>query len=182
MSKKWYVAQTYSGYESSVKQDLDRRIESYNMQDIICQVIVPEEEQESLRKDGSKVKKMVKMFPGYIFIEMEVEQEVDEKAWFMVRNTPKVTGFLGSSGGGTKPVPIPTHEMNAILTKIGKLEKTVYDFAVGDKVDIVAGSFTGQIGEIASVNLEKEMAVVLVTIFGGRPTPLELQFKEFKKL
>lgn len=181
MSKKWYVAQTYSGYENSVKQDLDRRIESYNMKDKIYQVIVPEEEQEQVRKDGSKVKKMVKMFPGYIFIEMEVEKEVDEKAWFMVRNTPKVTGFLGSSGGGTKPVPIPTEEMNEILMKIGKLERVVYDFQVGDKVNIISGSFAGQIGEIASVNMEKEMLTVLVTFFGGRPTPMELKFSEIKK-
>ncbi|UKI50477.1 MAG: hypothetical protein L6U99_03385 [Clostridium sp.] len=118
----------------------------------IYQVIVPEEEQETVRKDGTKVKKMVKMFPGYIFIQMEVDKDVDEKAWFMVRNTPKVTGFLGSSGGGTKPVPIPTEEMNDILLKIGKLEKPVYDYQVGDKVNIISGSFTGQVGEIASVN------------------------------
>ncbi len=181
MSKKWYAAQTYSGYENSVKQDLDSRIKSYGMQDKIYQVIVPEEEQETVRKDGTKVKKMVKMFPGYIFIQMEVDKDVDEKAWFMVRNTPKVTGFLGSSGGGTKPVPIPTEEMNDILLKIGKLEKPVYDYQVGDKVNIISGSFTGQVGEIASVNFEREIATVLVTFFGGRPTPMELKFTEFKK-
>ena len=181
MGKRWYVVTTYSGFENSVKQDLERRIESYNMSNIIYQVMVPEETIEVVDKKGKTKEKVQKMFPGYVFVEMEVDKEMDEKAWFMVRNTPKVTGFLGSSGGGTKPVPIPTDEMNEILIKIGKLEKAVYDFQVGDKVNIISGSFTGQIGEIASVNMEKEMVTVLVTFFGGRPTPMELKFTEIKK-
>ena len=181
MSKKWYIVQTYSGQENSVKEDLEHRIESMGFQDKILQILSPDEEYEEEKKDGHKVVKTRKMFPGYVFVEMEVDKEVDERAWFMVRNTPKVTGFLGSSGGGTKPVPIPTEEMNDILLKIGKLEKPVYDYQVGDKVNIISGSFTGQVGEIASVNFEKEIATVLVTFFGGRPTPMELKFTEFKK-
>src|SRR5574344_2192749 len=136
MSRRWYVVQTYSGFENSVKQDLDRRIESMDMKDKIYQVLIPEEEQEQTKKDGSKVLKTVKMFPGYIFVELEVDKDVDEKAWFMIRNTPKVTGFLGSSGGGTKPIPVPQDQINSILTKIGKLEKPVFEINLGDKVTI----------------------------------------------
>lgn len=181
MSRKWYIVQTYSGYENSVKQDLDRRIESMDMADKIHQVLIPEEEQETTKKDGSKVKKMVKMFPGYIFVEMEVDKDVDEKAWFMVRNTPKVTGFLGSSGGGTKPVPLPQEEINEILRKIGKLEKATFDINVGDQVTIVSGPFANRFGEVSIINEEKEIVTVLVELFAGRSTPMEFQFNQIKK-
>ena len=112
--KRWYVVTTYSGFENSVKQDLERRMESMNMTHLIYQVLVPEEVEEVTDKKGNVKQKVNKMFPGYVFVEMEVEGEMDEKAWFMVRNTPKVTGFLGSSGGGTKPVPVPKDEMDEI--------------------------------------------------------------------
>lgn len=180
--RRWYVATTYSGYENSVKQDLERRMESMNMTDKIYQVLVPEEVIEVTDKKGKKKEKVTKMFPGYVFVEMEVDKEMDEKAWFMVRNTPKVTGFLGSSGGGTKPVPIPKAEMDGILSKLGMITKPKFEIAVGDKAQIVEGSFTGFYGEVANVNEEKEVVTILVEMFGGRSTPMEFPFNQVKKL
>lgn len=180
--KRWYVATTYSGFENSVKQDLERRMESMNMTDKIYQVLVPEEIVEVTDKKGNKKQKVTKMFPGYVFIEMEVEKEMDEKAWFMVRNTPKVTGFLGSSGGGTKPVPISRDEMDEILRKLGMITKPKFEISVGDKVLITEGSFANFNGEVAGVNLEKEIVTVLVEMFGGRSTQMEFGFNQVKKI
>lgn len=180
--RRWYVATTYSGYENSVKQDLERRMESMNMTDKIYQVLVPEEIIEVTDKKGKKKEKVTKMFPGYVFVEMEVDKEMDEKAWFMVRNTPKVTGFLGSSGGGTKPVPIPKTEMDEILRKLGMISKPKFEIEVGDKAQIVEGSFTGFYGEVSNVNEEKEVVTILVEMFGGRSTPMEFPFTQVKKL
>ena len=106
--KRWYIAQTYSGYENSVKLDIERKTE------------------------------VQKIFPGYIFLEIEVDPKegVRDDVWFMIRNTQKVTGFLGSSGGGTKPTPVNTEEMNQILRKLGLAAKPVFDMAVGDKVSV----------------------------------------------
>ncbi|MCI5583474.1 MAG: transcription termination/antitermination protein NusG [Anaeroplasma sp.] len=180
--RRWYVATTYSGFENSVKQDLERRMESMNMTDIIYQVLVPEEVTEVTDKKGNKKQKVSKMFPGYVFVEMEVDKEMDEKAWFMVRNTPKVTGFLGSSGGGTKPVPISREEMDGILRKLGMISKPKFEINVGDKAQIAEGSFTGFTGEVAAVNEEKEMVTILVEMFGGRSTPMEFPFSQVKKI
>lgn len=163
--KRWYVCQTYSGLEKSVKQDIERRIESYNMQDLISQVLVVEETYEERTKDKEgkeKVKTKVRnLYPGYIFIEMIVTDE----SWFMVRNTPKVTGFLGSSGNGTKPVPIPPDEINQILKSQGIIQCKV-DYNVGDKVKVIHGSFIGQIATVDSIDYEKQEVVILVDIFG----------------
>ena len=179
--KRWYIVTTYSGYENSVKQDLERRRESMNMTDLIYQVLVPEEIKEVVDKKGKKKEKVEKLFPGYVFVEMEVEDEMDEDAWFMVRNTPKVTGFLGSSGGGTKPVAVPKEEMDAILEKLGMIQKPVFEIYVGDKVEVAEGSFKGTIGEVSAVNLEKEVVTILIELF-GRMTPMEFPFNQVKKL
>ena len=179
--KRWYVATTYSGYENSVKQDLERRMESMNMTDKIYQVLVPEEIVEVVDKKGKKKEKVQKMFPGYVFIEMEVDKEMDEKAWFMVRNTPKVTGFLGSSGGGTKPVPVPRDEMDEILRKLGLIVKPKFEIAVGDKVIITEGSFKNFSGEASIVNEETQVVTILVEMF-GRSTPMEFPFSQVKKI
>lgn len=181
MSKKWYIVQTYSGQENSVVEDLERRIESMGFQDKILQILSPDEEYEETKKDGHRVVKTRKMFPGYVFVEMEVDKEVDERAWFMVRNTPKVTGFLGSSGNGTKPNPVPQSEMNQILMRMGKIEKPVYDLNVGDKVLITTGPWRDTIASISAINQEKEIVTVLVEMF-GRLTPNELNFQDVKKL
>ncbi len=178
--KRWYVVTTYSGYENSVKQDLERRIQSMNMQDKIYQVLVPEEIVETVDKKGKKKEKIVKMYPGYVFVEMEVEKEMDDVSWFNVRNTPKVTGFLGSSGSGTKPVPVPKEEMDGILRKLGMISKPKFEIVAGDNVIIVDGAFANMEGEVVNVNEEKEIVTVLIDMF-GRQTPMEFQFNAVKK-
>ncbi len=182
MSKRWYVVQTYSGYENSVKDDIESRKESMGLQNKIYQVLVPEEQVEVVDKKNKKSIKVQKMFPGYIFVEMEIEKEMDDNTWFVIRNTPKVTGFLGSSGHGTKPVPIPQDEMNRILQKIGQLEVAKFDIHEGDSVEITQGPWTGQIGVVSSINEEKEIIVVMISMFGGRATPNELKFDQVRKL
>ena len=175
--RRWYIIQTYSGFENSVKEDLLRRIETMGQQDYIFNVLIPEEEYEDEKKDGTKVIKTRKMFPSYVFVEMIVT----EKSWFIVRNTPKVTGFLGSSGKGAKPVPLPPEEINGILRNIGLMEKPTYDFKIGDKVLVISGPFTDRIVEVVAVSEEKEIVTVLVEFF-GRPSPTELKFNEVKKI
>ena len=179
--KRWYIVTTYSGYENSVMDDLLRRRETLNMQDQIYQVLVPEESVEVTDKKGKKKIKVNKLYPGYVFVEMEVEGEMDEQLWFNVRNTPKVTGFLGSSGGGTKPVPVQRGEMEEILKKLGLVTKPQFEIEVGDVVEITAGPFLGQIAEVSAVNMEKEIVTVLVEMF-GRNTPSEEPFSHVKKI
>ncbi len=181
MSRRWYIVTTYSGYENSVKTDLERRRESMNMQNQIYQVLVPEETEIVVDKKGNKKEKINKVFPGYVFIEMEVEGEMDERLWFNVRNTPKVTGFLGSSGGGTKPVAVPKDEMDAILRRLGMVSTPTFDINVGDRVDIISGPFRGQIAVVSDVNEEKKIVTVLVEMF-GRNTPSEEPFDNVKKI
>ena len=179
--RRWYIVTTYSGYENSVKQDLERRKESMNMSDMIYQVLIPEETVEVTDKKGKKKEKVIKLFPGYVFVEMEVEGEMDEDLWFMVRNTPKVTGFLGSSGGGTKPVPVPKDEMDGILNKLGLIVKPKLEFNVGDKIVVTSGAFKDREYDIVAVNAEKEKITVLTEIFGSA-TETEFLFSEVKKL
>lgn len=179
--RRWYIVTTYSGYENSVKTDLERRRESMNMQDLIYQVLVPEEIEEVVDKKGKKKQKVNKLFPGYVFVEMEVEDQMDEDAWFMVRNTPKVTGFLGSSGGGTKPVPVPKDEMDGILRQLGIISKPKFEIEVGNQVEVISGSFAGRICEVSQVNEEKQIVTVLVEMF-GRNTPMEFPFDQVKKV
>lgn len=179
--KRWYVVTTYSGFENSVKQDLERRRESMNMTDLIYQVLVPEEVEEVKDKKGKVKQKVNKMFPGYVFVEMEVEGEMDEEAWFMVRNTPKVTGFLGSSGGGTKPVPVPKSEMDEILNRLGIISKPIFDIEVNDRVEITEGSFKGVIGVVSQVDPSTEVVQVLIDIF-GRQVPTPFKTNQIKKI
>lgn len=180
--KRWFIVTTYSGFENSVKQDLERRTVSMEMTDSIYQVLVPEQIVEVTDKKGKKKQKVIKLFPGYVFVEMEVEDEMDEKTWFMVRNTPKVTGFLGSSGGGTKPVPVPRDEMDGILRTLGLLEETKLDVAVGDKVSFTGKSFyINYTGVIVSINEEKKTAIVNISS-GDRVTPIEEELIYIKKI
>ena len=188
--KRWYIVTTYSGYENSVKQDLERRRETYNMTDLVFQVLVPEETVEVKDKKGKVKEKVNKLFPGYVFVEMEVDEkkdaagntilDMDEDAWFMVRNTPKVTGFLGSSGGGTKPVPVPKAEMDAILDKLGLIQKPTFDINVGDKIEVTSGAFIGTVGEVLAVNMEKKTVTIPVALFGG--STMEFPFDDIKKI
>lgn len=175
--KRWYVCQTYSGYENSVKINLERRIESMQMEDCIYQVMIPEEIRIEKKADGTTKEKLVKIFPGYVFIEMSVTDD----SWFVVRNTPGVTGFLGSSGGGTKPVPLPPDEINPILKKAGLMEIPKFDIEIGEKARVITGPFKDQIGSIDSIDEEKQEVTVLVDMF-GRQTPVEMSFEDVEKV
>jgi transcriptional antiterminator NusG len=175
--RRWYIVQTYSGYENAVKINLERRIESMQMEDKIFQVMIPEEIRIEKKNDGTTKEKLVKIFPGYVFLEMIVTDD----SWFVVRNTPGVTGFLGSSGGGTKPIPLPPEEINPILKKCGLMEVPKIDVAVGEKVKVVTGPFRDQVGKVDSIDIEKQEITVLVDMF-GRQTPVELTFQDIEKL
>ena len=174
--RAWYSVQTYSGMEKAVKKNIERRIESMGMQEYIFNVLVPEEVRYEKKKNGELKEVIEKPFSGYVFVDMIVTDET----WFMVRNTPMVTGFLGSSGGGAKPVPIPEEEMLPILKMCGAITEKPFECQVGDKVKIVNGPFSGQFGVIDSIDFEKKVVTVLVDFF-GRPAPAELEFDEVKK-
>ncbi|MDD3122791.1 MAG: transcription termination/antitermination protein NusG [Candidatus Izemoplasmatales bacterium] len=173
----WYIVQTYSGKENSVRENILRRIETMEMENLIFQVMIPEESRTEKKPDGSTKEKMVKMFPGYVFIEMIVTDD----SWFVVRNTPGVTGFLGSSGGGTKPIPLMPDEINPILKQCGLLQVQKLNAKPGQKVKLAAGAFAGQIGVIDTIDNEKGQVVVLVDMF-GRKTPIEMDFAEIEVL
>jgi len=173
--RMWYIVQTYSGFENSVKDNLLRRIETMQMENLIFQVMIPEELKTEKKADGSTKEKMIKMFPGYVFIEMIVTDD----SWFVVRNTPGVTGFLGSSGGGTKPIPLLSEEINPILKKCGLLQVQKLNARVGQSVKVASGALIGRIGTIESINDEKGTVKILVDMF-GRKTPIELDFAEIE--
>jgi transcriptional antiterminator NusG len=171
----WYIVQTYSGFENSVRDNLLRRIETMQMENLIFQVMIPEEMKTEKKADGSIKEKMVKMFPGYVFIEMIVTDD----SWVVVRNTPGVTGFLGSSGGGTKPIPMLPDEINPILKKCGMLQVQKLNAKIGQNVKVADGPFSGQMGMIDTIDDEKGKLVVLVDMF-GRKTPVELDFAQIE--
>lgn len=175
--KLWYVVQTYSGLENTVKNNLEKRIESMGMEDKIYRVIIPEETEIEI-KNGKKKEKVRKIFPGYVFLEMVVTDE----SWYVVRNTPNVTGFIGSSGKGAKPVPLRPEEIDPILKRLG-LHRAEYDIDVkiGEKVKIKAGPFSGQIGTVDEIDQDRMVLKVLVDFF-GRQTTFELDFDQIEKI
>ncbi|MFA6377081.1 MAG: transcription termination/antitermination protein NusG [Acholeplasmataceae bacterium] len=179
MSKavRWYIIQTYSGYENAVKSDLERRVESMGMSDYIFRVVVPEETVIEKKADGKEKEKVKQLFPGYVFVEMMVTDE----SWFVVRNTPRVTGFLGSSGGGTKPVPLAPDEINQILLKVGIITKPTYEHLLGKTVEVIAGTWLGLKGVVVSVDNDQEKIIVDLDLF-GRATPTEFDVMEVKEL
>ncbi len=173
--RAWYVVQTYSGMEYAAKRNLDRRIVSMNMENYIFQVLIPEEKRYEKKKNGELKEIVERIYPGYLFVDMIVTDD----SWWVVRNTPMVSGFLGSSGGGAKPVPLPNDEIIPILKQCGlKLEIQV-DFKVGDVVNVVSGTFAGQEATVESLDVEKQIVTVLVDFF-GRQTPQELRFDEIE--
>ena len=141
--KAWYVIQTYSGLENAAKRNIENRVESMGLQDYIFNILVPEEKSYERKKNGDLKEVITKPFPGYVFIEMIVTDET----WFIIRNTPMVTGFLGSSGGGAKPVPLPEEEMIPIF-KMSGISENKFRGQIGDEVKIIAGAFAGQTGKI----------------------------------
>ncbi|HEV8600999.1 MAG TPA: transcription termination/antitermination protein NusG [Patescibacteria group bacterium] len=172
--KHWYVLHTYSGYEDSVAFNLKQRIESMGMEDKIFNVMVPKEKKIKI-KDGKRVTVEEKIFPGYVLVEMIVTDD----SWYVVRNTPNVTGFVGS---GTIPTPIGELEIQSLQKRMGVEEpKYKIDVKAGDLVRIMDGPFKDYEGKVGEVDEEKGKIKVLVSIF-GRETPLELDFLQIKKL
>jgi len=176
MDKKWYVVNTYSGHEKKVKEKLEMRTISMNMEEYVYRVIVPEQI-EVEEKDGVRKEKIKKLFPGYILVEMVMTDE----AWYVVRNTPGVTGFIGSSGKGAKPFPLQPHEVDKVLGSMGmtRLEVTK-DLAEGESIKVTAGPFAGMQGKVESVDLANSMLTVLLDLF-GQETSVEVELSQIEK-
>ena len=150
MEKEWYVVNTYSGHEAKVKEKLEAKVESMGLQDYIYRIIIPETTEVEI-KDGVKKEKVKKMFPGYVLVEMVMSDE----AWYIVRNTPGVTGFIGSSGKGAKPTPLLPSEIDKILASMGMSRVNIEsEMTIGDKVSIVDGPFKGMMGKVDNIDLE----------------------------
>ncbi len=171
--RHWYVIHTYSGYEDAVKEALMQRIESLGMQDLIFDVVVPKETQIVIKK-GQPVTEEKRIFPGYVLVDMTVTDD----SWYVVRNTPNVTGFVGA---GTIPVPVSPEEWKVIKRHMGQSEpKFKIDFTLGDNVVVLDGPFANYDGVISTIDEDKGRVKVLITIF-GRETPVELEFTQVKK-
>lgn len=172
--KRWYVLHTYSGYEENVARNLRQRIESLDMEDKIFQVLVPKEKKIKI-KNGKRKTVEEKIFPGYVLVEMIVTDD----SWYVVRNTPQVTGFIGS---GTTPTPISDDEIKSLQKRMGVKEpKYKIDVEIGDAVKIIDGPFKDFDGKINAIDEEKGKVKVLVNMF-GRETPVELDFLQIKKI
>jgi transcription termination/antitermination protein NusG len=172
--KQWYVIHTYSGYENKVKANLEHRIESMGVEDQIFQVLVPMEEEIEI-KNGQRQTVNKKVFPGYVLVEMVMSDE----SWYVVRNTPGVTSFVGS---GNRPTPLQESEVKKILKQMGvEAPKFKLQFTKGQSVRVKDGPFAEFIGTVDEVNPEKNKVKVLVSIF-GRETPVELDFLQIDKL
>lgn len=174
MPKEWYVVHTYSGYENKVKVNIARRVESMGMQDKIFRVVVPVEEQIEF-KDGKKKIVKKKIFPGYILVEMEM----DDDSWYLVRKTPGVTGFVGS---GSKPISLQEEEIEEILRQIGVSEpKQQINLSPGETVRVTDGPFENLAGVVETINNDRGKVRVLISMF-GRETPIELNFSQVEKM
>ncbi|MFP7171516.1 transcription termination/antitermination protein NusG [Terribacillus sp. 7520-G] len=177
MEKRWYVVHTYSGYENKVKANLEKRLDSMGMEDKIFRVVVPEDEETEI-KNGKRKTAMKKVFPGYVLTEMIMTDD----SWYVVRNTPGVTGFVGSTGSGSKPTPLLEEEVEVILKRMGMEETlTEFDFEEKESVRVTDGPFTDFTGTIEHIDMDKQKVKVHVNMF-GRETPVELDFSQIEKL
>ncbi len=171
--KRWYVVNTYAGHENRVKENLEKRVETMGIQDYLFRILVAEESEIEI-KNGKQVEKMKNLFPGYLFVEMIMTDD----AWYVVRNTPGVTGFIGSSGGGAKPFPVSPDEIDSILRRMGQSDKKInVEFKVGDTVKILSGPFSGMVGRVDSMNNQTQVASVLILLF-GRETPTDINYND----
>ena len=176
MEKEWYVVNTYSGHENKVKEKLEMRASTMGMEDYIFRVVVPEQTEVEY-KDGAKKEKVKKMFPGYILVEMIMTDE----AWFIVRNTPGVTGFIGSSGKGAKPFPLTPAEVDKILGSMGMSRLEIgSELNVDDKVKVVDGPFNGMFGKVKSIDSATGSLEVTLDLF-GQETVVELEISQISK-
>ena len=174
--KKWYIIHTYSGHERRVADNLMSRVQIFNLQERIGQVLVPTEDVVEM-KGGKKSVSEKLFFPGYILVEMVL----DEETWNLVRNTPKVSGFVSQ---GTTPTPLTEEEINEVLQRVssvGDKPKPKFTFEKGEKVKINEGPFANFTGTVEDVNMERSTLKVMVTIF-GRATPVELEFLQVEKV
>ena len=175
MEKQWYVVNTYSGHESKVKEKLEMRANSMDMKDYIYRVIIPEQKEVEV-KDGVTKEKVKKMFPGYVLIEMVMSDE----ACYVVRNTPGVTGFIGSSGKGAKPTPLQPYEVDNILSNMGISRFDVdKELEVGAKVKIIAGPFVNMYGVVDSIDLPNQKLLLNVDLF-GQETSVEVELSQIE--
>ena len=179
--KHWYIVTTYSMHEAKTAYNLTKRITSMNMEDYILRVLVAEVDVPVIDKETGlptgKTKKKT-LYPGYIFVEMIMTDE----SWYIVRNTPGVTGIAGSSGGGQKPTPVTRDEIEPVLKRMGEVDSSMYDrYHVGDQVKIIGGTLEGTEGKIISI--DKETGVCRVeTVFFGRTTPADVDFSDIEKI
>ena len=170
---KWYVIHTYSGYENKVKTNLEHRVDSMGAQDQIFQVVIPTEDEIEIR-EGQRRTVQKKVFPGYVLVRMVLT----DPSWHVVRNTPGVTGFVGS---GTKPTPLLDEEVKQILkTMRREAPKVKVSFSRGERVKVIDGPFTDFTGVVDDINSEKGKVRVLVSFF-GRETPVELDFLQVQR-
>lgn len=173
-SKQWYAIHTYSGYEEKVAESIRQRADSLDMADKIFQVIVPKEKMIEVKNGKRKVVEK-RIFQGYVMVQMKMSED----AWYIVRNTPSVTGFVGS---GTEPTPISNDEIDKIMKRMGREEpKHKIDFNIGDVVNITDGPFKGFDGSINEIDPAKGKLKVLVNMF-GRETPVELDSLQVKRV
>lgn len=172
--KNWYAVHTYAGYEDAVARNLKQRIESMGMEDKIFQVLVPVEKKIKI-KNGKRRVVEEKIYPGYVLVEMVVTDD----SWYVVRNTPRVTGFVGA---GTTPTPLSQEEMDVLLKQIGQEEpKFIIEVNVGDPVKITDGPFKDFDGKISEVDQERGKIKVLINVF-GRETPVELDSLQIRRI
>lgn len=173
--RSWYVVHTYSGYENKVKTNLEKRVESMEMREKIFQVLVPMEDEIEI-KDGKQKKVKRKVFPGYVLVEMLMSDD----SWYVVRNTPGVTGFVGS---GNKPIPLTPDEIKAILGADGegRPANVVIDYQIDQPIRVIAGPFKDHAGVIKELLPDKGKVRVMVNMF-GRETPVEVDFSQIEEI
>jgi transcriptional antiterminator NusG len=172
--KKWYVIQTYSGMEEKVRDAILNNLGMMKMEKKVFQILVPEEEIVEL-KGTKRIEKKRKMFPGYVFLEMEL----DDESWYAIRQTPGVARFIGTK---VKPTPVSDREMQRVLKQIGvKGEKLEVAFERGESVRVISGPFRGYTGTVDEINVDKGTLKVLINIF-GRDTPVEVNFEHAEKV
>ncbi|MEW6200681.1 MAG: transcription termination/antitermination protein NusG [bacterium] len=173
-NSRWYVVHTYSGHENKVKTNLEKQIDAYNLHDEIEQILIPTEDRIEIKGTQRKTVQK-KIFKGYIFVKMNLTDET----WYVVRNIPGVTGFIGD---GNRPTPLSESEVNFILKRMGlEAPRLMVHFGPGEGVRVLFGPFADYSGVIKEVNMEREKVVVLLSLF-GRDTPVELEFDQIEKV
>ncbi len=176
MAKRWYIVHTYSNFEKKVMEDIRKQVVQKHLDDMFEQIIVPTEEVIEIRR-GRRIKSERRFFPGYVLVKVDLTDEV----FHLIKNTPKVTGFLGS---GLKPVPITDAEANRILNQVAEgveKPKTSIHFEIGEQVKVADGPFASFTGQVEEVDEERSRLKVAVSIF-GRPTPVELEYAQVEKM